>query len=83
MTRGLARPLVRHTITVNSGFPGAADTAMLRLDDAAMAGLVARIALGNLVAPSELAGSVLFLASDHSGYVTGARINVGDGWPMH
>jgi NAD(P)-dependent dehydrogenase (short-subunit alcohol dehydrogenase family) len=36
-----------------------------------------------MAAPSELAGAVLFLASDHAAYVTGATINVSGGWLMY
>ena len=32
---------------------------------------------------SELAGTVVFLASDHAGYITGATINVSGGWLMY
>ena len=85
MTRGLARSLAKDKITVNAVSPGAADTAMLRqgMDDAALTGLAAQIPLGYLAAPSELAGTVLFLASDHASYVTGATINVSGGWLMY
>ena len=85
MTRGLARSLAKDKITVNAVSPGAADTAMMRsgMDDAALAGTVAQIPLGYMAAPSELAGTVLFLASDHAGYITGATINVSGGWLMY
>jgi len=85
MTRGLARSLAKDRITVNAVSPGAADTTMLRqgMDDAAVAALAAQIPLGYLAAPAELAGTVLFLASDHAAYVTGATINVSGGWLMY
>src|SRR5437870_3265924 len=67
MTRGLARTLAKDNITVNAVSPGAADTAMMRsgMTDEQLAGVVATIPLGRMAAPSELAGAVLFLASDH------------------
>jgi NAD(P)-dependent dehydrogenase (short-subunit alcohol dehydrogenase family) len=85
MTRGLARSLAKDKITVNAVSPGAADTAMMRsgMDDAALAATVAQIPLGYMAEPSELAGSVLFLASNHAGYITGATINVSGGWLMY
>ncbi len=85
MTRGMARTLAKEKITVNAVSPGAADTAMMRsgMDDAALAATVAQIPLGYMAAPSELAGTVLFLASDHAGYITGATINVSGGWLMY
>jgi NAD(P)-dependent dehydrogenase (short-subunit alcohol dehydrogenase family) len=85
MTRGLARSLASDGITVNAVSPGAADTAMMRSDmsEEQLAGVVAAIPLGRMAAPSELAGTVLFLASDHSSYITGATINVSGGWLMY
>jgi NAD(P)-dependent dehydrogenase (short-subunit alcohol dehydrogenase family) len=85
MTRGLARSLAKDRITVNAVSPGAADTAMMRsgMDDAALAATVAQIPLGYMAQPSQLAGAVLFLASDHADYVTGATINVSGGWLMY
>ena len=85
MTRGLARTLAKDRITVNAVSPGAADTAMMRsgMDDAALAATIAQIPLGYMAAPSELAGTVLFLASDHAGYITGATVNVSGGWLMY
>jgi NAD(P)-dependent dehydrogenase (short-subunit alcohol dehydrogenase family) len=85
MTRGLARSLAKEKITVNAVSPGAVDTAMMRsgMDDAALAGTIAQIPLGYMARPSQLAGAVLFLASDHADYVTGATINVSGGWLMY
>jgi NAD(P)-dependent dehydrogenase (short-subunit alcohol dehydrogenase family) len=85
MTRGLARSLAKERITVNAISPGAADTAMMRsgMDDAALAATVAQIPLGYMARPSQLAGAVLFLASDHADYITGATINVSGGWLMY
>ncbi|HXE25981.1 MAG TPA: SDR family oxidoreductase [Roseiarcus sp.] len=85
MTRGLARSLAKERITVNAVSPGAADTAMMRsgMDDAALAATVAQIPLGYMARPSQLAGTVLFLASDHADYITGATINVSGGWLMY
>jgi NAD(P)-dependent dehydrogenase (short-subunit alcohol dehydrogenase family) len=85
MTRGLARSFAKDGVTVNAVSPGAADTAMMRsgLSDEQLAGFVATIPLGRMAAPSELAGTVLFLASDHASYITGATINVSGGWLMY
>jgi NAD(P)-dependent dehydrogenase (short-subunit alcohol dehydrogenase family) len=85
MTRGLARSLAKDRITVNAVSPGAADTAMMRsgMDDAALAATIAQIPLGYMAPPSDLAGAVLFLASDHASYITGATINVSGGWLMY
>jgi NAD(P)-dependent dehydrogenase (short-subunit alcohol dehydrogenase family) len=85
MTRGLARSFAKDQITVNAVSPGAADTAMMRsgMTEEGLASVVTQIPLGRMAAPSELAGTVLFLASDHAGYITGATINVSGGWLMY
>ena len=85
MTRGLARSLAKDKITVNAVSPGAVDTAMMRsgMTDAALEATAAQIPLGYMAHPSQLAGAVLFLASDHADYITGATINVSGGWLMY
>jgi NAD(P)-dependent dehydrogenase (short-subunit alcohol dehydrogenase family) len=85
MTRGLARSLAKDGVTVNAVAPGAADTAMMRsgMSEEQLAATISAIPLGRMAAPSELAGTVLFLASDHAAYITGATINVSGGWLMY
>ena len=70
---------------MNAVSPGAADTAMMRsgITDEQLAASSRSIPLGYMAAPSELAGTVLFLASDHAAYITGATINVSGGWLMY
>jgi NAD(P)-dependent dehydrogenase (short-subunit alcohol dehydrogenase family) len=36
-----------------------------------------------MAGPDDLAGTVLFLASDQASYITGATINVTGGWLMY
>jgi NAD(P)-dependent dehydrogenase (short-subunit alcohol dehydrogenase family) len=85
LTRGLARSYAKDKITVNAVSPGAADTSMLRsgLTEEQLNAQIVQIPMGYMAAPSELAGTVLFLASDHAGYITGATINVSGGWLMY
>jgi NAD(P)-dependent dehydrogenase (short-subunit alcohol dehydrogenase family) len=85
MSRGLARTLAPDGITVNTVSPGAADTAMMRggSSDEDVANFVRMIPLGRMARPDELAGAVLFLASDHAAYITGATINVSGGQLMY
>jgi NAD(P)-dependent dehydrogenase (short-subunit alcohol dehydrogenase family) len=45
--------------------------------------MVSQIPIGHVAAPADLAGAVIFLASDHASYVTGATINVSGGWLMY
>ncbi len=85
LSRGLARSLAADEITVNTVAPGAADTSMMRggSTDEELAAFVSMIPLGRMAQPDELAGIVLFLASDHARYITGATINVTGGQIMY
>ncbi|MEZ5098784.1 MAG: SDR family oxidoreductase [Thermoleophilia bacterium] len=85
LTRGLARTYAAEGITVNAIAPGAVDTAMLRddLDEAQLDAFVARIPLGRVATPAEVAGTAVFLASQHAGYITGATVDVTGGMLMH
>jgi NAD(P)-dependent dehydrogenase (short-subunit alcohol dehydrogenase family) len=85
MSRGLARTLAPDSITVNTVSPGGVDTDMMRSGstDEAVAGFAAMIPLGRLAQPSELSGIVLFLASDHASFITGATVNVSGGQLMY
>ncbi|HET6507994.1 MAG TPA: SDR family NAD(P)-dependent oxidoreductase [Baekduia sp.] len=85
MSRGLARALAPHGITVNTVAPGAADTAMMRggQTDEQLADFVKMIPLGRMAQPREVAASVLFLVSDHAAYITGATLNVSGGQLMY
>jgi NAD(P)-dependent dehydrogenase (short-subunit alcohol dehydrogenase family) len=85
MTRGMARTYAASGVRVNTVSPGGVDTPMMLsgMTDEALAGFVASIPLGRLAQPDELAGSVVFLASDHARYITGATINVSGGFLMY
>ncbi len=85
MSRGLARSWARDGITVNTVSPGAADTPMMRggLTDEALDTFVSTIPLGRMAEPDEVASAVIFLASDHARYITGATINVSGGQLMY
>ena len=83
MTKVAAMELGQHGIRVNSVHPGAVDTAMvttalggLAVD---MAPIGAKVPLGRVAKPDEVANMVLFLASDESSYSTGAEFVVDGG----
>ena len=85
MTRGLARTYAAAGIRVNVVAPGLVDTAMLRDDLPAsmLQGLVDQVPLGRLATPEEVAPAVVFLASEHAAYITGAALNISGGWLMY
>ncbi len=81
ITRHLARELAPYGINVNAVCPGTIDTPMVRnnsTQNQIEAGS-AKIPLGRLGKPQEVANVVLFLASDASCYVTGTNIDVDGG----
>ncbi|HTK45406.1 MAG TPA: SDR family NAD(P)-dependent oxidoreductase [Patescibacteria group bacterium] len=85
MTRGLARALGPDGITVNCVAPGNVRTPMLMdgLDPAIYERMREQTPLGEVAEPEDIAGPILFLASDHARHVTGATINVSGGFLMY
>jgi len=79
-TKSLAREIGSRNITVNAVAPGYIETAMTdRLPEAARAELTGAIALKRLGTVEDVAWSVLYLASEEAGYVTGHALNVSGG----
>jgi len=85
MTRGLARTYAAAGIRVNTVAPGLVDTAMLSdgLGPDALQGLVDQVPLGRMASAEDVAPAVVFLASEHAGYITGATLNISGGWLMY
>lgn len=85
MVRGLARTFGPDGITVNAVAPGLVDTPMLMtdLDPAVLQELLDDTPLGRVAAPEELAGPVVFLASQHASFISGATLNVSGGQLMY
>jgi len=85
MVRGLSRTLGPSGITVNAIAPGLVDTPML-MDDLSgetFEALKQQTPLQRVADPSEIASVVVFLASDHASYISGATINVSGGFLMY
>lgn len=81
LTMGLARELGPHGITVNAVAPAVADTPMTRaaLSEDVRAGIAARIPLGRLATPADIANAVAFLASDRARFINGVVLPVDGG----
>jgi glucose 1-dehydrogenase len=81
LTKVMAVELGKHGITVNAVGPGWIRTGMNPLTDPERLGrIMPGIPLGRVGTPTDVAGAVLFLASDDGAYVTGATIFVDGGW---
>lgn len=87
-SKALAREVARQGVTVNVVCPGPTETPLL---DAVMAGergqkvlqgMRRAIPLGRLGAPDDVAGAVVFFASDAAAYVTGQVLSVSGGLTM-
>jgi NAD(P)-dependent dehydrogenase (short-subunit alcohol dehydrogenase family) len=79
LARSLAREVASRSITVNVVAPGLVDTDMTTELGAARDAMLAMIPLGHVGQPSDIAGVVGFLASNHARYITGAVIPVDGG----
>jgi len=79
-TKSVARELGSRSITVNAVAPGYIVTAMTEgLSEDSRKALVDQIALKRLGTVDDVAWTVLFLASEEGGYITGETINVSGG----
>jgi 2-deoxy-D-gluconate 3-dehydrogenase len=84
LTQVLATEWARHGIRVNAISPGPIETEMMR--EAFAQGVASReqfeerTPMGRVGTVGDIAGVALFLASDRSGFITGANIRVDGGW---
>jgi 3-oxoacyl-[acyl-carrier protein] reductase len=82
-TKALAREVGSRNITVNCVAPGFIDTDMTRaLAETQRTALVGQIPLGRLGVVEDVAGAVVYLASDAASYVTGCTLHVNGGMYM-
>jgi NAD(P)-dependent dehydrogenase (short-subunit alcohol dehydrogenase family) len=94
LTRSAALALAPHHINVNAICPGVVDTHMTQVVhqaraqaknisyEASLASMTAKIPLGRLEVPEDVARAVAFFCSDEAGYVTGQTLNVDGGMEM-
>ena len=83
-TKALAQENARSGITVNAICPGYIATEMVKAvpQDVMEKSILPQIPLGRLGEPEEIARCVVFLASDHSGFITGSTLSANGGQIM-
>ncbi|MDD4168845.1 MAG: 3-oxoacyl-[acyl-carrier-protein] reductase [Desulfotomaculaceae bacterium] len=80
LTRAMAKELGSRNITVNAIAPGVIDTDMTRLlPENVRENMLAQVPLKRFGSPEEVAGLVVYLASEAAGYITGQTINIDGG----
>jgi 3-oxoacyl-[acyl-carrier protein] reductase len=79
LARSLAKEVASRSITVNVVAPGLVDTDMTTDLGPASDEMAAMIPMGRIGTPSDIAGVVGFLASNHARYITGAVLAVDGG----
>ena len=80
LTKAIAMEIASRNITVNAVAPGFIDTPMTNvLSDKVKEELKARIPLGRMGVPRDVAASIVFLASDEAAYITGHVLDVNGG----
>ena len=83
LTKGLASEMAEYGVRVNALAPSIVATPINRVirDNPAWSdALASRTALGRWATPAEMAGPIVFLASDASSYVTGITLYADGGW---
>ncbi len=83
MSKSLAQEVATRGVTVNVVAPGFVKTAMTdALPEAARTTLLSRIPSGRMGAPEDVAGAVVYLASNEAAWVTGQTLHVNGGMAM-
>ncbi|MEO0325764.1 MAG: acetoacetyl-CoA reductase [Myxococcota bacterium] len=83
-TKALAQEGARNGITVNAIAPGYIDTDMVRaVPEKVLQKIVAKVPVGRLGQPEEIARGVLFLVGDGAGFITGSTLSINGGQHMY
>jgi 3-oxoacyl-[acyl-carrier protein] reductase len=83
-TKAVAKEVASRRITANAIAPGLVQTEMTEdLTEAQESAVLQLIPLGRAATPEEVAPSVVFLASEEAGYITGTVLAVDGGLVMH
>ncbi len=83
VTKAFANELAENNIQINAVAPGyvkTANTAPIRADERRNAEILSRIPAGYWAEPEDIAGAVVFLATDAAKYINGVTIPVDGGW---
>jgi 2-hydroxycyclohexanecarboxyl-CoA dehydrogenase len=90
MTKTLARELATKGVRLNTVCPGLTETGMLESfmqgagnPEKLREAFTRAVPIGRLGKPEDIAGAVLFLASDDAEFITGQTISVSGGLTMH
>jgi 2-hydroxycyclohexanecarboxyl-CoA dehydrogenase len=90
MTKTIARELATKGVRINTVCPGLTETGMLESfmqgagnPDKLREAYTRAVPIGRLGKPEDIAGAVLFLASDDADFITGQTISVSGGLTMH
>lgn len=82
-TKSLAKESARYGITVNSVAPGYVDTEMVRaIAPEVLETIIAKIPVGRLAKPDDVARCVNFLVADDADFITGTTLSVNGGQYM-
>lgn len=83
-TKALAQEVAAKGITVNTISPGYIATDMvMAVPEKVREQIIAQIPVARLGEPNEVGRCVVFLASDHAGYITGSNLSINGGQHMY
>jgi 3-oxoacyl-[acyl-carrier protein] reductase len=83
MMKSVAAEYAKRGVTANCVAPGFVATPMTdKLNEKQRETILARVPAGRLGTPAEVAGAVVYLASDEAAYVTGQTLHVNGGMAM-